>query len=196
MPWRWGPVAAVCLAQLVLMLDVTIVIVALPQISKDVGGDLRTVQWIVDVYALMLAALLLNIGASADRVGRRRVFLTGLGVFGLASAGCGLAETSAALIAGRAVQGLGGAMLFATGLAILGTEYRGKARARALGVFGAVFGGAVAVGPLAGGLVLQVLNWRWIFLVNVPVVLVAFVVARRHVEESRDQRPRPIDWAG
>ena len=194
--WRWGPVAAVCLAQLLLMLDVTIVIVALPRISEDVGGDLRTVQWIVDVYALMLAALLLNVGALADRVGRRRVFLAGLGVFGLASAGCGLAGTSGALIAGRAAQGLGGAMLFATGLAILGTEYEGKSRAKALGIFGAVFGGAVAVGPLAGGLVLEVLDWRWIFFVNVPVVLLAFVVARRHVEESRDERPRPIDWAG
>jgi EmrB/QacA subfamily drug resistance transporter len=178
------------------MLDVTIVIVALPSIAADLGGDLRTVQWVVDVYALMLAALLLNMGAVADRVGQRRIFLTGLGIFGAASVGCGLAGTSGVLIAARAVQGLGGAMLFATGLAVLGTEYQGAARAKALGIFGAVFGGAVAVGPLAGGLVLEVADWRWIFLVNVPVVLVAFIVAAGHVEESRDARPRPIDWAG
>lgn len=194
--WRWGPLAAVCLAQLLLMLDVTIVIVALPAISTDLSGDLQSTQLIVDAYALTLAALLLNTGAVADRLGRRRVFVSGLVTFGAASALCGVASTATFLITARALQGIGGAMLFATGLAILGAAYEGADRAKALGAFGAVFGGAVALGPLVGGAIIEVASWRWIFLVNLPVVALAIVIALRHVPETRNTRPRPIDWIG
>lgn len=194
--WRWGPLAAVCLAQLLLMLDVTIVIVALPDIASDLSGDLQSMQLIIDVYALMLAALLLNTGALADRVGRRRVFVAGLLVFGAASALCGVAGSPTGLIAARGLQGVGGAMLFSTGLAILGASYAGPDRAKALGAFGAVFGAAVALGPLVGGAILEIGDWRWIFWVNLPVVAFAVVVARRHVQETRDPSPRPVDWPG
>lgn len=192
----WGPLLAVCLAQLLLMLDVTIVIVALPQIQTDLNGSLQSMQWVIDVYALMLAALMLNTGAIADRLGRRRIFLIGLGVFGGASALCGAAPSLGVLILARGLQGVGGAMLFATGLAILGARYHGPDRAKALGAFGAVFGGAVALGPLVGGAIIEVVSWRWIFLVNLPVVAVALLVAVRRVEETRDAGSRPIDWAG
>jgi EmrB/QacA subfamily drug resistance transporter len=195
-PMRWGPLAVVCVAQLLLMLDVTIVIVALPVVGADLGSGLGELQWIIDAYALALAALMLNAGAIADRLGRRRVFTTGLVVFGASSAVCGLAWGSEALIVARGVQGVGGAMLFATGLAILGAQYTGPQRAVALGVFGAVFGAAVALGPLVGGAIIELLSWRWIFLVNVPVVVAALALALRHVDETRDPQPRPIDWAG
>lgn len=194
--WRWGPLAAVCLAQLLLMLDVTIVIVALPAISTDLAGNLQAMQLIVDAYALTLAALLLNTGAVADRFGRRRVFLAGLLVFGAASALCGIASTATFLVVARSLQGIGGAMLFATGLAILGAAYEGADRAKALGAFGAVFGGAVALGPLVGGAIVEVASWRWIFLVNLPVVALAIVIALRHVPETRNTQPRPVDWIG
>lgn len=192
----WGPLLAVCLAQLLLMLDVTIVIVALPQIQAELHGSLQAMQWVIDVYALMLAALMLNTGAIADRLGRRRVFLAGLSVFGGASALCGAAPSLGALILSRGLQGVGGAMLFATGLAILGAHYQEHDRAKALGAFGAVFGGAVALGPLVGGAVIEVVSWRWIFFINLPVVAVALIVATRRVDETRDARPRPVDWAG
>lgn len=194
--WRWGTLAAVCLAQLVLMLDVTVVIVALPDIARDLNGTLDSVQLVVDGYALALAALLLNVGALADRVGRRRIFVFGLLTFGGASALCGLAPTVAFLVIARAIQGVGAAMLFSTGLAMLGAAYEGTDRATALGAFGAVFGAAVALGPLVGGAVLEVASWRWIFLVNIPVVAVALLVALRHAPESHEPRPRRLDLGG
>ncbi len=194
--WKWGTLAAVCLAQLVLMLDVTVVIVALPDISRDLGGDLADVQFVVDIYALALAALLLNFGALADRVGRRRVFLAGLAIFGVASVLCAIASSTAVLIGARGVQGAGGAMLFATGLALLGNAYRGGDRAKALGVFGAVFGAAVALGPLVGGLVLEAADWRWIFFINIPVVVAGTWLAFAYVEESLDPDPRAVDIPG
>lgn len=190
--WRWGPLLAVCLAQMLLMLDVTIVIVALPAIASDLSGNLQSMQLIVDAYALALAALLLNTGAIADRFGRRRVFVAGLVPFGLASALCGVANGATFLIAARALQGVGGAMIFATGLAILGAAYVGADRAKVLAVFGA----AVALGPLVGGAIIQIADWRWIFLVNLPVITLAIVIALRHVPETRNPRPRRVDWVG
>lgn len=178
------------------MLDVTAVIVALPDMARDLRGDLADIQFVVDAYALALAALLLNMGALADRVGRRRIFLAGLVLFGLASALCAVASSTAWLVGARAIQGAGGAMLFATGLALLGAIYEGHDRAKALGAFGAVFGAAVAVGPLVGGLVLELADWRWIFFINLPIVAIAIVIAVRHVAESRDPSPRAVDLPG
>lgn len=193
---RWGTLVAVCLAQLVLMLDVTVVIVALPSINSDLGGSLDSSQLIIDGYALALAALLLNVGALADRIGHRRVFLAGLIWFAITSALCGAAPSTGLLVASRALQGVAAAMLFATGLAMLGAAYQGADRARAMGAFGAVFGAAVALGPLVGGVALELANWRWIFFANLPVVGIAIVIAARHASESRDPDPRGVDPAG
>jgi EmrB/QacA subfamily drug resistance transporter len=193
---RWGTLAAVCLAQFVLMLDVTVVIVALPSIAGDLGGSLDSLQLIVDGYALALAALLLNVGALADRIGRRRIFLVGLAWFGVASALCGAANSTTLLVASRALQGVAAAMLFSTGLAMLGAAYAGQDRAKALGAFGAVFGAAVALGPLVGGAILAAADWRWIFYANLPVILAAIAITLRHAPESRDPHPRAIDIPG
>jgi EmrB/QacA subfamily drug resistance transporter len=187
---------AVCLGQFMLMVDITIILVALPDLGSDLGTSFSDVQWIVDAYALTLAAFLLNTGAIADRVGRRRIFVTGLVIFGMASALCGAATSPEMLIASRALQGLGGAMLFATCLAIIGVEFTGRDRAKALGIFGAVFGAAVAVGPLIGGLLIDVAGWRWIFFVNVPIAAGTILVALRSIREHRDPNPRSVDLPG
>lgn len=138
-----------------LMVDITIVLVALPDVSRDLGTSFEDVQWIVDAYALALAAFLLNAGALADRIGRRRVFTVGLVLFGVASVLCGVAGSPETLIAARALQGLGGAVLLATALAIIGHDFPGPDRATALAVFGAVFGSAIAVGPLLAGALIE-----------------------------------------
>lgn len=193
---RWGALAAVCLGQFMLMVDITIILVALPDVSRDLGTSFQDVQWIVDAYALALAAFLLNAGAIADRAGRRRVFMVGLVLFGGASVFCGAAGSPGVLIAARAVQGLGGAILLSTALAIIGHEFPGAERAKALAVFGAVFGSAIAVGPLLAGALIEVSGWRSIFFVNVPLTLVAIVLTARYVREHRDEQPRPLDVAG
>jgi EmrB/QacA subfamily drug resistance transporter len=193
---RWGALAAVCLGQFMLMVDITIVLVALPDVSRDLGTSFEDVQWIVDAYALALAAFLLNAGALADRIGRRRVFTVGLILFGVASVVCGLAGSPETLIAARALQGLGGAVLLATALAIIGHEFPGRDRATALAVFGAVFGSAIAVGPLLAGALIELAGWRAIFFVNVPLALLAIVLTARFVRESRDPDPRPLDLPG
>ncbi|WP_249011227.1 MFS transporter [Conexibacter sp. DBS9H8] len=193
---RWGTLAAVCLAQLVLMLDVTVVIVALPSVAGYLGGSLSSLQLIIDGYALTLAALLLNVGALADRIGHRRVFLAGLAWFGAASALCGAAPSATLLVAARALQGIAAAMLFSTGLAMLGAAYTGTDRAKALGAFGAVFGAAVALGPLVGGAILEIGSWRWIFYANLPVIAVAIGITIRYASESTDPNPRGLDLPG
>ncbi|MFI8369779.1 MFS transporter [Streptomyces sp. NPDC085466] len=186
---RWGPLAAICLGTFMLLLDVTIVIVALPAMAADLRTDLSDVQWVLDVYALALASLLLGVGSRADRVGRRRVYLTGLAVFTAASAVCGLAPDAAVLIGARAVQGAGAAGMFGTTIALLGSHYRGRDRGIAFAVWGATNSVAAAAGPMVGGLITQYLDWRWIFFVNLPLCLVAVVATLRCVRAAED-RPR------
>ncbi len=154
-------------------------------------------QWVVDAYTLPLAALVLTAGSLADRLGRRRLLVVGLVLFTAGSLACAAANSMGLLDAARAVQGAGGAALFAVSLALLGNAFpESAARNTALAVYGATIGGAFAVGPLVGGLLTQHLGWRWIFLINVPVGVLCLALTSVGVAESRDPRPRRIDWAG
>jgi EmrB/QacA subfamily drug resistance transporter len=195
-PNRWWTLACVAIGTFMLLLDVTIVNVALPAIQKDLHANFTDLQWVIDAYALMLASVLLVSGSVADILGRRRIFVLGLGLFSAASLACGLATTPTFLTLARAVQGIGGAMLFATSLALLAHAFQGKERATAFGVWGATIGGAVAVGPLAGGVLTDSFGWQWIFFVNVPIGIAASFVTLRKVDESKDPSPTKIDWLG
>ncbi|WP_030605760.1 MFS transporter [Streptomyces achromogenes] len=192
----WGTLTAICLGTFMLLLDVTIVVVALPDMAGSLHASLGDLQWVVDGYALALAALLLGAGAAADILGRRRVHVVGVVLFALASLLCGLASDPGLLVAARALQGIGGAAMFATTLPLLGSVYQGRQRSAALGVWGAVSGGAAAVGPVLGGLITEGPGWRWIFFVNLPVSVVAVWLTLRTVPESRGPRGMSVDWAG
>ena len=186
----------VALATFMLMLDLTVVNVALPDIRSSFDSSFSDLQWFLDAYALGLATILLAAGALADRIGRRIVFQSGLIVFTVASLICGLAPNGVTLIGARFLQGLGGAVLFAVGPALLGHEFRGKDRGKAFGVFGAVAGLAIAFGPLIGGALTEFSSWRWIFLVNIPPALVAICFCHAKVRESRDDASPSVDWVG
>src|SRR3954454_4492219 len=193
---KWLTLVAVAAGIFMLLLDVTIVNVALPDIQRAFHASLSELQWVIDAYALTLAALQLTAGSLADRFGRRLLFSIGIVVFTLGSLLCGLASGSTFLSFSRAFQGIGGAIMFATGLAIIADAYHGRDRGVAFGVFGAVTGIAVAVGTVIGGALTSWLSWRWIFLVNVPVGVVALVISLRAVNESKDPNPRPVDVLG
>ncbi|MEU6231903.1 MFS transporter [Kitasatospora sp. NPDC047058] len=193
---KWWPLVAVSLGVFMLLTDVSIVIVALPDIGTGLGMDFTGLQWVLDGYALALAALMLGLGALADRHGRRRVYTAGLAVFALASLACGLAPNGPVLVAARVVQAAGGAAMFATAMALLNLAYQGRDRAVAFGVWGAVSGAAAATGPVAGGLLTEYLGWRSVFLVNLPVSVAAVALALRTLPESRDPAARRTDLPG
>ncbi len=179
-----------------LLLDITIVNVALPAIQKDLNSTFSDLQWVVDAYALTLAASLLTSGSVADMYGRRRLYLIGLALFTVASLLCGVATDTLFLQLSRGLQGVGGAIMFAVSLALLADAFRGKDRGIAFGVWGAITGLAVAIGPLVGGALTSGLSWRWIFFVNLPIGAGAIVITIRQVHESRDPHPRRPDWIG
>src|SRR5690242_302329 len=193
---KWWTLTAVCLGTFMLLLDVTIVNVALPEIQESLGASFADLQWVVDAYALTLAALLLTTGSLADLYGRRRLYLAGLVVFTGASALCGLARSPLMLEISRGVQGVGGATMFSVSLALLAQAFRGRDRGVAFGVWGALTGVAVAVGPVIGGVLVSALSWRWIFFVNLPVGVVALTLTMVKVAESRDDRASRPDWPG
>jgi EmrB/QacA subfamily drug resistance transporter len=193
---KWWTLVAVCTATFMLLLDITIVNVALPSIERDLDANLADLQWVIDAYALTLAALLLTGGSLADRVGRRRIFLVGLVLFTAASVLCGLATTPLQLNISRALQGIGGAFMFATSLALLASAYSGRDRGTALGLWGATTGAAVAVGPLVGGVLTEGIGWEAIFFVNVPIGFAAVALTLARVEESKNPHPGGVDWAG
>ena len=193
---KWWTLVAVCIATFMLLLDVTIVNVALPYIERDLHSSFADLQWVIDAYALTLAAFLLTAGSLADRMGRRRVFVIGLAVFTVASVLCGLATTPLMLTLSRALQGVGGAFMFATSLALLASAYQGRDRGTALGVWGATTGAAVAVGPLVGGVLVQAIGWEAIFFVNLPIGIGALALTLARVEESRDPSQGRLDWPG
>ncbi len=195
-PWHWWTLVAVCIATLMLLLDVTIVNVALPDISRDLGSSFSDLQWVIDAYALGLAALLLTWGGIADQIGRKRVFLIGLVGFTAASVLCAISPTPLWLNISRGLQGMGGAAMFATALALLASAYSGKERGTAIGLWGATIGAGVAIGPLIGGLLIELASWHWIFLVNLPIGLLALALAQRYVPESRNPEGRGIDVPG
>jgi EmrB/QacA subfamily drug resistance transporter len=193
---KWSTLIAVCLGTFLLLVDVLVVVVALPAISDDFHADYTDLQWVIDGYALSLAALVLGAGSLADRFGRRRVYLIGIGVFGISSLLCAVAPNEEALIAGRILQGFGGAAMFACTAALLNLTYHGHDRGVAFGVWGAVNGVAAAAGPIAGGLLTEHLGWRWVFLVNLPICLVAIWFTVRGVRESRAPRGGRFDLPG
>jgi EmrB/QacA subfamily drug resistance transporter len=193
---KWWTLVAICVATFMLLLDITIVNVALPYIERDLQASFSDLQWVIDAYALTLAALLLTAGSIADSLGRRRVFLGGLGIFTVASVLCGLAGSPLVLNLARALQGVGGAAMFATSLALLASAYRGRDRGTALGIWGATTGAAVAVGPLIGGALVEGIGWEAIFFVNLPIGLAAIALTLSRVAESRDPSGAGIDWAG
>jgi EmrB/QacA subfamily drug resistance transporter len=193
---KWWTLIAVSVAIFMLLLDITVVNVALPSIQAALHSSFSDLQWVVNAYALTLAAFLLTAGSLADLVGRRRVFTLGLIVFTVSSAVCGLSTTPLMLNLARAVQGVGGAMMFATSLALLAQAFHGRERGTAFGVFGAVTGAAVAVGPVVGGIITSGIGWEWIFFVNVPIGVAAVAITLLRVVESRDPDARRVDWIG
>jgi EmrB/QacA subfamily drug resistance transporter len=193
---KWWTLAAVCTGVFMLLLDVTIVNVALPDIQRAFGASLSDLQWVIDAYALTLAALLLTAGSIADLKGRRLVFAVGIAIFTLGSLLCGIASDATFLSLARAGQGVGGAIMFATSLALIAQAFQGRERGTAFGVFGAVTGVAVAVGPVLGGAITSGLSWRWIFFVNIPIGIGALAVTLTRVSESRDPNAKRPDWIG
>jgi EmrB/QacA subfamily drug resistance transporter len=193
---KWWTLTVVCGGVFMLLLDITIVNVALPDIERSLRASLTDLQWTLDAYALSLAALLLTAGSFADRIGRRVVFATGLAIFTAGSLLCGLAVTPEMLVVSRAAQGVGGAVMFATSLALLAHAFRGKDRGVAFGAFGATTGVAVALGPVLGGVLTSGLSWRWIFFVNLPLGIAAIAATLLKVEESRDPGAGGVDWPG
>jgi EmrB/QacA subfamily drug resistance transporter len=193
---KWWTLIAVCTAIFMLLLDITVVNVALPDIQRSLHSSFSDLQWVVDAYSLTLAAFLLTAGVVGDIYGRREVFASGLALFSVASLVCGLSTDSLMLNLARAVQGVGGAIMFATSLALIAGAFQGRDRGTAFGIYGGVIGGAVAVGPLVGGAITSGIGWRWIFFVNVPIGVVAIFVTLTKIAESKDPRARRIDWVG
>jgi len=192
---RWT-LLVVCLATGVLLLNVSAPSVTLPAVGRDLGAGLSVLQWVVSGYSLALAATLLTAGTLADLVGRRRMFLGGLAGFAAASVLCALAPSALVLIAGRAAQGLAGAVLLSSSLALLAQDFTGTARAGALGVWGATVAAAFAVGPLEGGLLTESFGWRAMFVLDAAVALACLPVATRRLRESRDPDADGVDWWG
>jgi EmrB/QacA subfamily drug resistance transporter len=193
---KWWTLVAVGLGTFMLLLDITIVNVALPDIQRALSSSFSDLQWIVDAYALTLAAFLLTGGSLADMYGRRLLYLVGVTVFTISSVLCGFAANTIMLILSRGLQGIGGAIMFAVSLALLADAFRGKDRGVAFGVWGAITGLAVAIGPLLGGILTSGISWRWIFFVNAPIGVAALIITVLRVSESRQARATRPDWVG
>lgn len=193
---KWLPLLTVCLGTFMLLIDVTIVNVALPDMVGDLGASFTSLQWVIDAYALTLAALVLGTGSIADLVGHRRVFIWGLALFALSSLACGLAPNVEVLIAARTVQGLGAAAMFATTFALLNSSYTGRDRGTAYGLWGAVAGAAAAVGPIIGGVLTEAASWRWIFFVNIPLSAIAIGLCLTRLTDTQERRQARVDVRG
>lgn len=194
---KWWTLLAVSVATFMLLLDITVVNTALPSIQKDLSASFTDLQWVIDAYTLALAAVVLTAGSIADRIGRRAVFAAGLGIFAASSLAAGLAPDATFLNISRAVEGIGGAAMFAVSLAMVAQEFAaGRERATAMGIYGATIGAAVAVGPLVGGAITDSLGWRWVFFLNVPIGIAAIAVTFAKLRESRNPNATRVDWAG
>jgi EmrB/QacA subfamily drug resistance transporter len=193
---RWVLVASI-LGSSLAFIDGTVVNVALPAIQRDLSASVYQAQWVVESYALLLASLLLVGGALGDRLGRRRIFLIGVGIFGAASIACALSQSVGQLIAARAVQGLGGALLVPGSLALISMAFPATERGAAFGTWAAFSGVTSAAGPLVGGYLIDSFSWNWAFAVNIPLVLLVIAVTHAQVPESQPAATRaPLDWAG
>jgi len=193
---KWLPLLAVSLSTFMLLVDLTIVSIAAPDLVEELHSSFSALQWTVDLYVLVLAALLMAAGSLSDRLGHRRVFIAGLVVFAVASLACGLAPSTGVLIAARGVQGLGAAAMYATNAALLSTTYSGRDRSVAFGVWGAANGAAAAAGPILGGVLTEHVGWRSIFFVNLPVAVAAVVLARLGIPGGRGTSAGRVDVPG
>jgi len=193
---KWRVLTVVCIAVFMLLLDITVVNVALPNIESELHTSFTQLQWVVDAYALTLATTILNAGSLGDLLGRKRIFLIAIVLFTLASALCGAANSPLFLILARGLQGIGGAGMFAVSLAIIAQEFHGRERGTAFGIWGATIGMAVAIGPLVGGALTTYAGWRWIFFVNVPIGVAVVLVGLRELVESRNEEAGGFDLLG
>ncbi|MDX6229310.1 MAG: hypothetical protein QOI76_2700 [Frankiales bacterium] len=193
---KWWPLVTICLGTFMLLVDVTIVNVALPKMAEDLGTSFSALQWVVDAYALTLAALLMGVGSFSDIVGHRRAYIAGLTLFAVSSLVCGISPNVGTLIAARAVQGLGAAAMFATTFALLNSSYSGRDRGIAYGMWGAVSGASAALGPIVGGLLTQGLSWRWIFFVNLPFSVAAVLLSLAVLSGDRPTSRQRVDLPG
>jgi EmrB/QacA subfamily drug resistance transporter len=194
---KWWTLGVVVVGTFMLLLDISVVNTALPAIRADLGGSFTDMQWVIDAYTLSLAALVLIAGSLADRLGRRRVFAVGVAIFTVASLIAAMAPDPTFLNVARAVQGIGGAIMFAVSLALVAQEFpSGAERGMAMGIYGATIGVAVAIGPLVGGLLTDGLGWQSVFLLNVPIGVAAVAITYWRVRETRDPNATRIDWAG
>src|SRR5215217_2706997 len=183
---KWWTLAAVSFGLFMIMLDNTVVNVALPSIQRDLGVDLSELEWIVTGYALSFAALMLTGGKLADLFGRRLIFIVGIVVFTISSLMCGFADGGEALIGWRIAQGVGAALMNPATLAIISATFPPRQRGMAIGIWAGVSAMALAIGPLVGGLITEHWSWNWIFFINVPIGILAIIVTRLVVDESRD----------
>jgi EmrB/QacA subfamily drug resistance transporter len=193
---KWWTLAAVSFGLFMIMLDNTVVNVALPSIQEDLAADLSELQWIVTGYALSFAALMLIGGKLADAYGRRLIFVLGIVVFTLSSLWCGLADSGDTLIAARVIQGVGAALMNPATLSIIAATFPPKERGMAIGIWAGVSALALAIGPLVGGLLTEHLSWHWIFFVNIPVGVLAVAASYLLIHESRDETHESLDLPG
>src|SRR5438067_8428062 len=193
-PRRWRALALVCVAFFMTILDVSIVNVALPSIGRSLHASNESLQWVITAYAITFGGFLLLGGRAADLLGRRRMFIIGLTFFSAASLACGFASSLGVLVAARAVQGLGAAVISPATLSIITTTFdEGAERNKALGIWGAMGGSGAAAGVLFGGILTKYLGWEWIFFVNAPVGALVLVFTPRFVRESRIEEVRRFD---
>jgi EmrB/QacA subfamily drug resistance transporter len=194
---KWWVLVVISASLFMIMLDITIVNIALPSIMNNFKVSLSAIEWIMNVYVLMFAALLLTMGKLGDIFGRKRLFLIGLGVFTVASLGCSLSPNLAVLLISRGIQAVGASAMMPATLSIINVEFDKSQRGLALGVWGAVAGGANALGPIIGGSLVDAYSWPWIFVINIPVGIIAFIAASKVIRESVDtQADRHIDVPG
>jgi EmrB/QacA subfamily drug resistance transporter len=194
---KWWTLAAVAFGLFMIMLDNTVVNVALPSIERDLHVSISSLEWIVTAYALTFAALLITGGKLGDLFGRKRIFIVGIAIFTLSSLACGLAPSAGFLIGARAVQGVGAALMNPASLSIITATFAPRERGQAIGIWAGVSAMALAIGPLVGGLIVDNLNWNWIFYINVPVGIAGIVVSWLVIKESRDMsREQSVDIPG
>src|SRR6266576_4745205 len=193
---KWWTLGAVSVGLFMIMLDNTVVNVALPSIRSSLGMSIEGLEWVVAGYALTFAAFMLTGGKLADFLGRRLIFMVGLAIFTAASLACGLAPNGGFLIGARVVQGLGGALMNPATLSIITATFPPRQRGTAIGIWAGISAMALAIGPLVGGVLTEKINWSWIFFVNVPIGLLGILAARLFIDESRDTSEQRLDLPG
>src|SRR5580765_1643080 len=193
---NWWTLVAVCGATFMLLVDVTIVQVALPSIHRELHATFGQLQWVIDAYALTLAAFVLTGGTLADRYGRKRIFGVGVGIFTFGSLLCGIAQSGVQLDLARAFQGIGGAIMFATALALIAQDFSGADRGTAIAVWSATVGSAVAIGPVLGGALTEGFGWRWVFFVNLPIGAAVLALVGLRMVNVRDPHATNLDLGG